>query len=421
MDSEALTWILAEVCFLLLLGNGLQWLLGRRYKEELVGEHTEHLRAEQLLEQERAKAPPEPEDEKVVAARWLGTRADDLAKEMEEMPDGVDKQLRHVRYLLLKGEQLSLSPEGEGVAENTAALLEHIHRLTAQLDLQADQQKEAESDERVKELNARLEFFKQRVESLDAFRDMYMDANRQLEELAQEHAALRAQMEALVAEEHKHEFNRLLDRYLHVGTPQVELPHELTPEAPAPERPERTLDVGAARSTLGKANAQTQMILSKMLKQFNAWKQDPTAVMKNLEDREKEVRYMESLVKNSRVSLKILEDALQEANHKVNILQEENRKLSAKSHDLLYMQDQLGNFAKDAAQMMDCIQMLEKENRELRLKSARVEAVQGVDHAQQEELVKVRSELLSLQNEYTTLEGQYLALCKVTRAQAHSK
>ena len=297
-----------------------------------------------------------------------------------------------------------------------------LQSLATQPDNSAELSAELLND--YEKLKENTEFYQQRIEHLEDFRRMFFELEESLQSLRSENDSLGEQILNYATNEFEREkFQVVLDQYKlnqekligklkqqqtlintankdvrsHLPTNQREREDLLFDANPQYALAKQDLQL------LEKINAEQRSSISKLLG-YNKTIKENESMEQLIGSQEHELRKLEENMKNTKHCIYTLEVSLSDATHKIQDLETENKKLRQQTKEISYLETTIMQFSRDSAQMMDCIETLEKNIEELRRekeeKDEKIVALGKSNAKKDQEFSKLKAEFIGLEERY---------------------
>lgn len=398
---------------------------------------------------EAAAAAARAAEARIAAAEKAATEAKALAKAVKaaadaaaaDLPSAADI-LREIlavdsnssgwgraRTLLLEAELAAL---GKTSPEDTAAErrrgIDAVTALAREIaDAEAQARRQAREDE-IREMENSLTYYRERMENLEAFRNLYLQQQEEVEKLLAENERLKQEIEAASVGTPAEERIRALLTQMRSNDARISASLQTPIGTAAPSIIVVDGSDHAAEAQLAKSEQERarlaelfqhqQVIVADLRQKFQSSRFRESTVQEKLDHYQSRMEKLEKINREMNYCVRTLEEAVQRTNHRSNLLEDENKRLKKTQAEVPFLKQMMDQFTKDSRQMMDCIRILEDENRGLydRLSKAEKLATDagGRDaDTLRRQLSDKDSELNRMRKEFSEMEK---ALLKMSRS-----
>lgn len=282
------------------------------------------------------------------------------------------------RTLLLEAELTALGKTSpEEVAQERRRGIDAVTLLARDIaDAEAQARRQAREDE-IREMENSLAYYRERMENLEAFRALYLQQQEAVEKLVAENENLKREIEAASAGTPAEERIRTLLTKMRANDARISagLQAPIGTVAPAPTVIVVDGSDHAAEAELSKSEQERarlaelfqhqQVIVADLRQKFQSARFKESTAQEKLDHYQSRMEKLEKINREMNYCVRTLEEAVQRTNHRANMLEDENKRLKKSTAEVPFMKQMMDQFTKDSRQMMDCIRILEDENRDL--------------------------------------------------------
>lgn len=335
------------------------------------------------------------------------------------------------RTLLLEAELAALDQASpEAMAQERRRGIDAVTTLARGIaDAEAQARRQAREDE-IREMENNLAYYRERMENLEAFRSLYLQQQEEVEKLAAENERLKQEIEAASAGTPAEERIRALLTQMRANDARISASLQAPVGSAAPAVIVINGDDGLAEAQLAKSEQERarlaelfhhqQVIVADLRQKFQSARFKESSAQEKLDHYQSRMDKLEKLNREMNHCVRTLEEAVQRTNHRANLLEDENKRLKKSQAEVPFLKQMMDQFTKDSRQMMDCIHILEDENRDLYDRLSKAEKLaadaggQNSDNLRHQ-LADKDAELTRLRKDFSEMEK---ALLKMSRGKA---